>query len=367
MAGLWNSEERRPCRERRRLRRPVVCSAAAAVLGLALVVSPAHASVNIDGGRSDLPGMKQDMFDRVQKNKKGGPQKSAKVPDCPKSDKMSPFYSLAFANHEMYVRLNGTDGECERLLTIGGVNYTELQNASKTCGPAGEWKKRIAEELSAVFFQGGFDWVKSENETIEVVTETGTYQIEVNEAKYEVMLECWARACECEQAKNPVARMIFLALLVVALSGFGYDAFKLALDKFSDKKPPGKVLCKKGQKIEEVKFNARHYCDMCGVAGTIYQSQDGTYDMCKNCYKKAKKKAKDELAAWLARHPEDPDNKKPKKEKKGKGDDDDEDRSEKSGAEDGEKSADGSESEKTDVKSEKSEKTSEKTSEADDE
>lgn len=326
-----------------------------AVLGLVLAASSVDAGMNIDGGRSDLPGMKQDMFDRVQKNKQD-PKKTAKVPDCPKSDKMSPWYSLAFANQEVYVRLNGTDGECERLITVGGANYTELINASKTCGPAGEWKKRIAEELSAVFFQGGFEWVKSENETIEVVTDTGTYQIEVNEHKHEVMLDCWARACDCEQAKNPMMRMVFYAMLVVALSGFGFDAGKLAIDKVWGKKPSKHVLCKKDHRMEEVKHCPRNYCDICGVAGTIYQcSCNCNYDLCKACYKTSKKKLKDELAAWLAKHPQDPDNKKEKKDKKKKGSDDeaeDEEKSEKSN-EDGEKS--GAES---GTEADKSEKTS---------
>merc|ERR1711972_440976 len=93
-------------------------------------------------------------------------------PDCPKSDHMSPFWGLTYVNGEWCVKLN----------TIGGANFTTLTNASRTCGPAGEWKKRIAEELSAVFFQGVLEWVKHENETIEVETEEGTFEIEVNEA-----------------------------------------------------------------------------------------------------------------------------------------------------------------------------------------
>merc|ERR1712190_45058 len=97
-------------------------------------------------------------------------------------------------------------GACQRLITVGGANYSMLINSSRTCGPAGEWKKRIAEELSAVFFQGGLEWVKSENETIEVITEDGTFQVEVNEARYATMEECWARACGCEQANNPLSR-----------------------------------------------------------------------------------------------------------------------------------------------------------------
>merc|ERR1719252_286962 len=98
--------------------------------------------------------------------------------------------TLAFAEGELFVRLEATEGPCHKLISVGGANLTELKNASKTCGPAGEWKKRIAEEMSAVFFQGGLDWVKSENETIEVVTDAGVFEAAVSEAKYEVMLEC---------------------------------------------------------------------------------------------------------------------------------------------------------------------------------
>merc|ERR1719296_512141 len=100
----------------------------------------------------------------------------------------------------MFVRLNGTDAQCTRLITVGGVNFTSMVNFSRTCGPAGEFKRRIAENLSTIFFQGGAEWAKHDNDTIEVVTEDGTFEIEVSEAKYEVMLGCWERGCGCEQA-----------------------------------------------------------------------------------------------------------------------------------------------------------------------
>eukprot|EP00416_Gambierdiscus_australes_P035548 CAMPEP_0171095422 /NCGR_PEP_ID=MMETSP0766_2-20121228/43161_1 /TAXON_ID=439317 /ORGANISM="Gambierdiscus australes, Strain CAWD 149" /LENGTH=325 /DNA_ID=CAMNT_0011554227 /DNA_START=197 /DNA_END=1174 /DNA_ORIENTATION=+ len=203
------------------------------------ITTPASTQANIDGGRSDLPGMKQDIFDQVQKNKKSGPAPRGKgPPECPKSDKMSPFVGLAFASGEMYVRINGTEGSCQRLITVAGANYTVLANASKTCGPAGEWKKRIAEELSAVFFQGGLEWVKSEGEVLEVVTEEGTFQAVVSEEKYKEQLECWKRGCSCEQAKNPKMRMIFMAVLVICVGGLSYDSLKLAWEKVRGKKPP---------------------------------------------------------------------------------------------------------------------------------
>jgi hypothetical protein len=274
----------------------------------------ADAHVNIDGGRSDLPGMKQDMFDRVQKNKKGGPQQRGKAPpDCPRSDGMSPFVALAFVDSDIFVKLNSSEEKCVRLISVGGANYTDLMNASKTCGPVGEWKRRIAEETSAVFFQGGFEWVKSENETIEVITEEGTFQSEISEAKFAELLECWKRSCGCEQAQHPKMRMVFLALFVICLGGLGGDAFKLLRERIVGKKPPKHVLCKNGHKIEEVKYCGKRLCDLCGVVGTIYQcNSDCNYDLCKACYKTSKKKVKEELAAWYEKHPKDPDAKEAK-------------------------------------------------------
>merc|ERR1712050_655150 len=97
------------------------------------------------------------------------------------------------------------------------MNYSDLRNASKTCGPVGEWKNRIAENMSSMFFQGGFDWIKGINETLEVITEEGTSQVEVNEEKYVELMSCWRYACGCEQAQNPLGRAIGIALLVGAL------------------------------------------------------------------------------------------------------------------------------------------------------
>ena len=39
----------------------------------------------------------------------------------------------------------------------GGANASALFDASRTCGAAGEWKRRVAEELSAVYFVGGWE------------------------------------------------------------------------------------------------------------------------------------------------------------------------------------------------------------------
>eukprot|EP00448_Togula_jolla_P013313 CAMPEP_0170581948 /NCGR_PEP_ID=MMETSP0224-20130122/7317_1 /TAXON_ID=285029 /ORGANISM="Togula jolla, Strain CCCM 725" /LENGTH=392 /DNA_ID=CAMNT_0010905129 /DNA_START=1 /DNA_END=1179 /DNA_ORIENTATION=+ len=276
---------------------------------------PVATQANIDGGRSELPGMRQDIFDQVQKNKKGGPQPRGRgPPDCPKSDGMSPFLAVAFASGEMYVRVNSSSQHCVRLVSVGGANYTTLINASRTCGPAGEWKRRIAENLSSIFFQGGLDWVKSENETLEVITEDGVFQAFVNEENYAEQLACWKKGCGCEQANNPIMRAIFIAIGVISIGGLSWDSVKLGLEKLKGKKPPKHVECKKGHRMGEVKFAYNHLCDVCGKAGTAYQcSVSCNYDMCKVCYKAAKKKVKTTLKEWLEKHPDDPDNKKKSK------------------------------------------------------
>merc|ERR1712194_488800 len=167
----------------------------------------------------------------------------------------------------------------------------ELRNASRTCGPVGEWKYRIAENMSTMFFQGGYDWVKHSNETIEVITEEGTFMVEVNEEKYESMLTCWKYACGCEQAANPMGRAIGIALLIGAIGFISYDGIKIM---FKGKKKPSKhVLCKKGHKVVEGKPLKTHSCDMCYARGTTYVCvQNCGFDMYKKCYKDAKDKAK---------------------------------------------------------------------------
>lgn len=290
---------------------------------------------NIDGGRSELPGMRQDMFDQVQKNKKSGGRSQAGKgpPECPKSDMMSAVYSVAFASGEVFVRVNRTEGKCERLISIGGAHLANMTNYSKSCGPVGEWKRRIAENMSSVFFQGGFDWVKSENETIEIITEDGTYQAEVNEGKYEHMMDCWKGACGCEQANNPIARMIFIAMLVIAVGGLGKDVVIVLYDKIIGKKPAKHVECKHGHRMEEVALQERHFCDLCSLRGTLYQcGKSCNYDMCKKCYKAAKVKVKADWDKWCEKHPED--KKKSKKDKK----DDDDDEKKESGKETGDES-----------------------------
>ncbi|CAK0832595.1 unnamed protein product [Prorocentrum cordatum] len=294
------------------------CVAALALLLCASRVAPAAAQ-SIDGGRSELPGMKRDMFDQYEASKRGGgAQKKGKgPPDCPKSDGMSPFTGITFASGEMYVRINGTEGQCRRLVKLGGANYSTMVNFSRTCGPAGEYKRRIAENISTISFCGGLDWAKHDGEMIEVETEDGTFEVEVTEAKYEVLLECWKRGCDCEQAKNPKMKAIFIALGVIAVGGLSYDSLKVAWAKISGAKPPKHVECKKGHRMEKVKLTRTHYCDVCGVAGTLYQCRENcNFDMCKKCYDDRKTKVKATFAAWLEKHPEE-------KSKKNKKDDED--------------------------------------------
>lgn len=56
-------------------RRPPSACVAAIVLGLTYLFGAPVFAQNIDGGRSELPGMKQDMFDMAQKQKKVGGQR----------------------------------------------------------------------------------------------------------------------------------------------------------------------------------------------------------------------------------------------------------------------------------------------------
>lgn len=292
-----------------------------------IYVQQVAAQPNIDGGRSQLPGMRQDMFDQAQQKKKMGGRPSGKgPPDCPKSDQMSPFWGMAWGSGEIFVKLNSSKDKCSKLITIGGANYTTLQNASRTCGPRGEWKKRISENLSAIFFQGGFEWVKSENETIEVVTEDGTFEVPVTEERHQELLACYWKGCDCEQVQNPAGRAVLLALAAIAVIGFGSDVVRWARDKFADKKPPKHVLSPKGHKMVKKACSYR-ICDVSGKKGTHYTCSGGSnYDLSQESYKAAKKKLKADLESWYERHPEekkkDQENKAKKGEKDGSDDDD---------------------------------------------
>merc|ERR1712125_313196 len=122
--------------------------------------------------------------------------------------------------------------------------------------------------MSMVFFQGGFEWVKGENETIEVVTEEGIFEVEVNEEKYASLMQCWKQSCDCEQAKSPKARVVLFTLLAIALGGLFYDSIKLSLESLGKGKKPSKhPTCKKGHKIKAVTGSGHRgqaLCDKCG-------------------------------------------------------------------------------------------------------
>merc|ERR1712194_694259 len=143
------------------------------------------------------------------------------------------------------------------------------------------------------------------------------------EEKYMKMVACWTRACDCEQAKNPMGKAILFTLAALGLGGLLSDSLKHAWEKYSDKKP-SKHVTHKGKKVDEVKYAPRHVCDVCGKLGTSYQAEGLPYDLCKNCYKAAKKKSKEKLEAWYKKHPEekkkDDEKSKEKKEKKSKKD-----------------------------------------------
>merc|ERR1712129_228456 len=147
--------------------------------------------------------------------------------------------------------------------------------------------------------------------------------------------------CDCEQAKSPVGRAVLFTLAAIGIAGLLSDSLKLGWNKLSGKKPPKHVLSKKGFRLED-KISTTHLCDMCGKRGTQYSCTGGSpYDMCKVCYKNAKKKVKAELDAWYDKHPEEKKKEEEKKkDKKQKGDKDDgsDDDGKKSETDDGKKS-----------------------------
>merc|ERR1712083_262755 len=204
-----------------------------------------------DGGRGDLPGMKRDMFDQINKQKQqgGAGAKEKKRPECPKSDELSPFTSFAIVGGNIFVKFNESDATCRRLISVGGANISSLFSAARTCGAVGEWKRRVAEELSAMYFiTGGEGWPKSEGEPIELELEDGNYSIPITPANYELIKDCWARGCGCEQAANPKMKVVMLTLLAIALTGLGWDAVKMGYEKFFGKKKDKEKKEKKKEK-----------------------------------------------------------------------------------------------------------------------
>merc|ERR1719414_2491094 len=113
--------------------------------------------------------------------------------------------------------------------------------------------------------------------------------------------------------------MVLVTMLVIAVGGLAFDSLKMGWEKLKGKKPPKHVECKKGHRMTEVKMAYSHHCDICGASGTTYQcAVNCNYDMCKKCYKEAKKKTKAKWKEWLEQHPAEKE-----KEKKGKADKED--------------------------------------------
>eukprot|EP00930_Biecheleria_cincta_P040885 TRINITY_DN2799_c0_g1_i1.p1 TRINITY_DN2799_c0_g1~~TRINITY_DN2799_c0_g1_i1.p1 ORF type:complete len:294 (-),score=86.00 TRINITY_DN2799_c0_g1_i1:64-945(-) len=221
---------------------------------LALFLFLQSSAQSTDGGRGDLPGMKRDMFDQINKQKQqgGAGAKEKKRPECPKSDQNSPFTAFAIVGGNIYVKFNESDATCRRLTSVAGANISSLFAAARTCGAVGEWKRRVAEELSAMYFiTGGEGWPKSDGEPIEVELEDGNYSIPITPANYELIKDCWARGCGCEQAANPKMKVVMLTLLAIALSGLGWDVFKMVYEKFFGGKKKDKEKKEKKDKKEK--------------------------------------------------------------------------------------------------------------------
>mmetsp|Transcript_53694 Transcript_53694/g.100623 ORF Transcript_53694/g.100623 Transcript_53694/m.100623 type:complete len:294 (-) Transcript_53694:159-1040(-) len=222
---------------------------------LLLAVVLHAAAQTTDGGRSELPGMKKDIFDQMKdaKNKGQSGAQPAKRADCPKSDKLSPFRAFCIVQGEIFVKFNDTDEKCRKIVSIGGANTSALFAASRTCGAAGEWKRRVAEELSAVYFVGGWEeWPKSEGEPVEVELVDGNFSVPITAENYEAIKDCWARGCGCEQAANPKMKGILFALLAICVFGIGWDSVKLTFERFfSDKKKDKKDKKDKKEKKEK--------------------------------------------------------------------------------------------------------------------
>lgn len=67
-----------------------------------LLLAACAAAQTTDGGRSELPGMRKDIFDQVKDKNKGRPGQMQKRPECPKSDQLSPFRAFCIVQGEIY-------------------------------------------------------------------------------------------------------------------------------------------------------------------------------------------------------------------------------------------------------------------------
>jgi len=182
------------------------------------------------------------------------------------------------------VKLNDTDEKCRRIISIGGANTSALFAASRTCGAAGEWKRRVAEELSAVYFVGGWEeWPKSEGEPIDLELEDGNMSMPITTENYELIKECWARGCGCEQAANPKVKAILWSLLAICVGGIALDSFKVTKEKFlggdkKDKKDKKEKKEKKDKKDKKDKKSKKGDDEVTGDESTETKSEKDTDD-----------------------------------------------------------------------------------------
>jgi len=193
---------------------------------------------------------KEDVFDQVTKQRKKSPG-ADQQPDCKAPDGLSPFANLAFVGGKIYVRreLNDTNTTCEELIHIAHKNVTELMKGAKMCGPVGEVKRRIAQNLFGVFWAAGFDgWPQGEDKTILVQTDNFEGEVELSEEKFAKLEACWMEGCGCDQAQSPMMRVVFAILFVVCLSGLGYDSVMLMIGKNKKKKAKSSKKEKKEKK-----------------------------------------------------------------------------------------------------------------------
>jgi len=204
-------------------------------------------------GDDKNPHRRKDVFDEVKSGQGKRQNLANKQPECPTADGLSPFSSLAFVDGEIYIRrtLEDDNPKCEKLIEIATHNTTALMKAGKACGPVGEWKRRIASNLFAVFWSGGLDgWPTGEEKTMFIKTDSFIGEIELSPEKFERLEACWMEGCGCEQAQSPGMRIFFAICLILCLMGLGYDSLSLVNGKKKKKKErdPEKEAKKKEKK-----------------------------------------------------------------------------------------------------------------------
>eukprot|EP00397_Hematodinium_sp_SG-2012_P009644 GEMP01009735.1.p1 GENE.GEMP01009735.1~~GEMP01009735.1.p1 ORF type:complete len:304 (+),score=96.84 GEMP01009735.1:32-913(+) len=235
------------------------------ILRLTFVIGLCRAGY-YDSGHDGLDplGKRKDVFDEVTKKQGRRMGAERKQPDCPTSDGLSPFSALSFVDGEIYVRRELDDEKpmCERLIQIAKSNVTVLMKAGKTCGPVGEAKRRIAQNLYAVFWMGGLDgWPTGEDKTIYIKTSEFEGEVELSAEKATKLEACWMEGCDCDQAKSPLMRIFFGILLAACIGGLGYDSLSLAKGKDKKKKKERDPAKKKERKEKKEKKEKKDKVD----------------------------------------------------------------------------------------------------------